>query len=280
VVALAVLIPILAGVDVFSMFSLEGPLTAEAGEAYDLINDTVAENAPVLIAFDYDSSYVGELYPQAEVLLHHLVNLQARVLVVSLKPEGAGLAQQLLDDVLRAKGYQSGQDYVNLGYLPGEAIGIRSLEFLPLQSQGETFDGKDLKDAPVFGGDKEFTLSETSLVVVLTGNANDLREWVEQTSALEREMGRDLPLVAGVSAAIEPLVRPYYDMESRQIDGLVVGLAGAVDYEAKLDWTDGPAHIRVGGQLLGQVTVPVLVLMGMVIYGLLRKSNTVDEEMA
>jgi hypothetical protein len=111
------------------------------------------------------------------------------------------------------------------------------------------------------------SLSQVSLAVVLTGDANNLRWWIEQISILEH----DVPLVAGISAAIEPQVRPYYEIEFPQIDGLIVGLAGAVDYESKSGWLDGPAHVRVDGQLVGQVAVSALILVGMLISGLSRK---------
>jgi hypothetical protein len=285
VVALAVILPIFAGIDLSTIVPLDEPLTTEVGAAYDLINETVVEGAPVLVAFDYDPSYLGELHLQAEVLLHHLAQSQARIMAISLTPEGAGLAQQLFDKIFDPPeddvsapryDYEAGQDYVNLGYLPGEAVGIRSLEFLPQKFRGEAFDGRELKDASVFGGDTNFALNKVSLIVVLTGDANDLRWWVEQTTALEKDQEMDLPLVAGVSAAIEPLVRPYYDMDvaSRQIDGLVVGLAGAVDYERELKWEDGPAHIRLSGQLVGQVAVLALILIGMLIYGVSRRGDS------
>jgi hypothetical protein len=211
---------------------------------------------------------MGELGVQAEVLLHHLVRRQARIMAVSLRPEGAALAQQLFDDVLDPAKYKAGQDYVNLGFVPGEAVGIRSLQYLPQRFQGESFDGSDLKDAPIFEGDAEFSLEKVALVVVLTGDANDLRWWVEQTTILENDSDKELPMAAGVSAAIEPLVRPYYDMASPQIDALVVGLPGAVDYESQMNWQDGPAHIRISGQFVGQVALLALILIGMIIYGI------------
>jgi hypothetical protein len=273
VVLLAVLIPILAGVDLSSIFSLDEPLTKEAPVAYDFINEKVVENTAVLIAFDYDPSHMGELDVQAEVLLHHLVRRQARIIAVSLRPEGAGLAQHLFDDVLISADYQAGQDYVNLGYLPGEAVGIRSLHYLPQRFQGEAFDGRDLKDALIFEGDTSFALDKVSLIIVLTGDANDLRWWVEQTTILENDSETELLLVAGVSAAIEPLVRPYYDMTSPQIDALIVGLAGAAAYESKMNWQDGPAHIRISGQVVGQVALLALILIGMIIYGILDRGD-------
>jgi hypothetical protein len=273
-VLVAVLVPILAGIDVSDVLGTDEPLTGEASAAFDLVDERVTPDAPVLMAFDYDPSFIGELQVQAEALLQQLAQNQGRIIAMSLTPEGAGLAQQVLEDVLDARGYQAGIDYVNLGYLPGEAVGIRSLEFLPGQFQNQGFDGGDLKDALIFENNEGFALSNVSLIVVLTGNANNMRWWVEQIAAIEKDLGRDLVLVAGVSAAIESLIRPYYDMESPQIEGLIVGLYGAADYERKLNWQDGPAHIRLSGQLVGQVAVAALILLGMLIFGVSRIDGT------
>jgi hypothetical protein len=220
------------------------------------------------VAFDYDASHMGELHPQAEALLRHLAQKQARIVTVSLTPEGAGLAQQLLHDVLSEGDFPAETEFVNLGYLPGEAVGIRSLEFLPGQFQDQGFGGKTLDDVLIFDQGEDLALSNMSLLVVLTGNANNLRWWVEQTTVLEN----DLPLIAGVSAAIEPLIRPYYDMDPQQINGLVVGLMGAYDYEREVN-PDGPAHLRLGGQLVGQVAVVILVVLGVLVYGVSRRGE-------
>ena len=266
IVLLAVLLPVVAKTDLSDIFDRDEPLTEAARAAFEVVDKTGFEDEPVLVAFDYDPAYVGELQIQAEALFHHLVENRARIVAISLTPEGAGLAQQLIDDLLIDQDYRAGQDYVNLGFLPGEAAGIRSLEFLPQPVQRHAFDGRDLKDTPIL--DNGFALSKMSLIVVFSGNANNLRWWVEQTTVVEKDLNRELPLVAGVSAAIEPLVRPYYDMESRQIDGLIVGLAGATDYERELGILDGPAQSRLDGQLVGQLAVSTLILIGMLIYGL------------
>lgn len=273
IVLLAVVLPFVADVDLSAVFNLDQPLTTGTGTAIDLVNEVVTQDAPVLVAFDFDPSYMGELGLQAQSLLLHLAQRQARIMATSLTPEGAGLAQQLIDDVLSEQGYQAGQDYVNLGYFPGDAVGIRSFRFLPRPLQGQAFDGTELEGALIFDGDESFALDEMALIAVLTSDADDMRWWVEQTTALERDLDTDLPLLAGVSAAIEALVRPYYDMETRQIDGLVVGMAGAVDYERALDWLDGPAHVRLNGQLVGQLAVLVLIVMGILFYGLLRRGG-------
>jgi hypothetical protein len=234
----------------------------------------VTEDSPVLLVFDYDPSYMGELQPQAEAFVQHLARKQARIMTLSLIPEGAALAQGVLDDVLEDLDYQPVTEYINLGYVPGESIGIRSLELLPADLQDQSFDGRDLQDLQILGREEALALSDTTAIVVVTGNISNIRWWVEQVSAVERASDVDLNLVAGVSAALEPLARAYHDMESPQIQALVVGLAGAADYERLLDLSDGPAHARLDAQRVGQLTVFVLILVGMLVYGLSRPENS------
>jgi hypothetical protein len=273
IVLLAVLVPLLTGVDLSQVFVLGDPLTTGAAEAYGVVNGTVTADAPVLIAFDYDPSFMGELQLQAEALLHHLTLREARIIIVSLTPEGAAMAQQAIDEVLVDRNYLSGEDYVNLGYLPGEAVGIRSLALHPRYLLGQAFNGGDLGEMLTLGGEESLRLDDMALIGVLTSSANDLRWWVEQKTALEDESDMQLPLVAGVSAAIEPLVRPYYDMDSPQIDGLIVGLAGAVDYESEMDWLAGPAHVRINAQFVGQLAVMALIALGVLVFVFSRRSD-------
>ncbi len=272
-VLVAVVIPAATGIELGDFLALDEPPTEQVDHAYQMVAQAAtAQSGPVLIAFDYDPAFMGELNAQAEAILHHLTQNQTPIMALSLTPEGAGLAQRLYDDVLAEKGYTAGSDYVNLGFVPGEAVGVRSLEFLPRHFRGAAFDGVQLENAPIFSGTERFSLSQASLIVVLTNNAHDLRWWIEQTAVLETKLDKELPLIAGVSAAIEPLVRPYYDMAAPQIDGLIVGLSGAVDYEKALNWTDGPAHLRWSGQLVGILAVAGLILIG-IILGSVRQSD-------
>jgi hypothetical protein len=269
----AILTPMFADVDLSGIFATDKPLAPESVATFNLVEQNVTQDSQVLIAFDYDPSFLGELQLQAGILLQQLARKGARIVALSLTPEGAGLAQQLTEDILPGYGYEPGPDYVNLGYLPGEAIGIRSLVLLGGQLSDHTFDGQDLEGTLIRASGEPLRLADMALIVLFTGNPNDLRWWVEQVTAVRRDLGQYPPLVTGVSAAIGPLARPYYLMNPRQIDGLIIGLNGAADYELLLNIPDGPAHARLGGKLLGQLVVAALLLVGIVVYGLSRGGN-------
>ena len=112
-------------------------------------------------------------------------------------------------------------------------------------------------DLPVLDGITG--LKDFDLVVELAAGQNTLRWWIEQAVA-----PHDLSLGAGVSAAIEPAARAYYETDPQQLVGLVGGVFGAAAYES-LSSDEGQPEDRTGARLDGQLgghVVFVLVLLG------------------
>ncbi|HZY40421.1 MAG TPA: hypothetical protein VFF59_00315, partial [Anaerolineae bacterium] len=150
-------------------------------------------NASVLVVFDYDPTQAGEMNQIAEMVLRHLQTRAANVTAVSLNPLGADLALS----VWSAIGAPTGGRRINLGYVPGQAIGVQNVL---------------LNNGPF------------SLVIDLSASSDSVRWWVEQLAV----SGFDVPFIAGVSAAVESLALPY--AQSGQITGLISGATGAMMY--------------------------------------------------
>ena len=94
-------------------------------DAYRAPLATLPDDAVVLMGIDYSPGTEAEMRPLAEMTLRDLLTRRARVVTVSLRPEGAALAHRLLLSV--ADRYPFGERTLNLGYLPGEIAGLRSL---------------------------------------------------------------------------------------------------------------------------------------------------------
>ncbi len=75
------------------------------------------------------------------------------------------------------------------------------------------------------------TLADFAMAVVITDNPETARAWVEQV----QPMFGNTSLVMVVSAQAEPLVRPYRDDNTRQVDGLISSLTGGAAYEALIN---------------------------------------------
>ena len=227
--------------------------------------ESLASRDPVLVAFDYDPTTSGEMDMIAKALIGHLMDQEARVVVVSLLPAGPATAQAILDELgVDRPGYAEGygEQYTNLGYLPGQAAGVRLLGLSMQTALPRDFYGTPLSELPVLQGLD--STQDFSLIVELAAAQDTLRWWIEQASTPYA-----VALGTGSSAAVVPIARPYYETESRQLVGLVGGVADAVTYEALAGGQNGPTSssaARLDSQLAGQIVFILVILVGNVIY--------------
>ena len=186
-------------------------------------------DAVVVVSFDYSPATEAEMGPLAEVIVYDLLENQARVIAVSLRPEGPMMAQRLFERF--ESEYPYGERVINLGYLSGQTAGVRSLAFL---SSAPLFHDwtETLNDYEAW--QDVSSLNDVALIVPVSDSMLPVRWWVEQ-------MGpgtlADRPMVAAVSAAADPSVRPYYDNidpKAGQLLGLVSGVTDAAAYENRL----------------------------------------------
>jgi hypothetical protein len=242
VLAVAVVVPILLGSD-WSESNM--PTGAGTQGMYDAI-DGLPQGALVLVSFDYDPGVAGEMVPQARVVLSHLLGRGVRLLSVSLTPEGARLSRQVFEEVADDYGYRYGEDYLSLGYVVGVEAGPRSImEGIRTPGWSELVgDGEDL-----------------ALIVEFAGDPQYLRLWLEQVQG-----PYGLPMVAGVSATVDPFARPYYrNQAQRQLLGLMTGLVGAAEYE-RISGEAGPALASMDSQSMAHVALILLILVGNLAY--------------
>lgn len=190
--------------------------------------EQVRPGEAVLVGWEVDPSSAGELVPLAEAILGHLMQRGARLFVVSQSPAGPPLAQQTLEGLAQVQGtYTYGAHYLNLGYLPGEELGLRALSGAGgLAALDRDYaQGKGLAEWDVAAGVRG--VDDFRLIVVLASDAQQVRRWVEQVGAQHA-----VPIVAGVSAAAEPALQPYHQTAPRQLAGLAGGTPGAAAYES------------------------------------------------
>jgi hypothetical protein len=199
------------------------PALPEAVGAASSAVTNIPENSQVLVVIDYEPALAGEMEATSGPLLDQIVLLRhPRLLFLSTSPNGSALAERLMTSTNINQpsplglGYNSGEHYFNLGYLPGGASGV--LEFV----------GSPRTAMPSAAVER---LSEFSAVVVLTDHAESGRVWVEQLSALKQvdPALTNQPLLVVSSAQAGPLLQPY--VSSRQVTGMVSGLSEAATYE-------------------------------------------------
>jgi hypothetical protein len=188
--------------------------------------DALPINPPVLIVFDYQPAFVGEMNAAAGPLMDYLIITKgARLTMVSTIPTGPALAEWFMQSTQAVHGYQAGQQYINLGYISGGTAGVIGFIQNPVTATPVLFNQQSVWGLPPLEGVQ--SLGDFSMLIVLTDNADTGRVWVEQAA---QYLETTPPMVMVVSAQAEPMIRPYFD--AGQIQGLVVGLAGGKSLEA------------------------------------------------
>ena len=247
----AILLPMLIRLPLF------GPPVAPTVEALFAIVNQLPSSTPVLVAWEYGPAEAEEMDRVAGPLIDHLLRREARLVLVSTRPEGPAVAEALLASRL-ADLSERPRRVANLGYVPGQAAGVREV-LGNLDGRTEISTGLPASQAEAMAGVR--SVSDVGMVVVLAAQPDDLRVWVEQVSAARP----DVPIVAGVSARAELMSTPY--LSGGQIRGMVAGLTGGAAYEEKLDTGWGREYAYYLNSLgLAQVAVAALAVIGALIF--------------
>lgn len=237
-----------------SIFSMPAGVPHEIGSAIQ-ISQSIPEGAPVLVAFDYEPARAGEMEAAAAPMLDQMILLRhPRLTFIATNKTGALLAERLLSGPLGGHNYQSGIQYLNLGYLPGGQLGIRAFAQNPRvtspfdMSLDPAWTSAPLSDVA--------SLPQFAMLILITDNADAARVWIEQTESVRG----NIPFVVISSAQAAPMIQPYY--ESGQLNGLVPGLYGGAIFEQYNAGRPGTARAYWDAYSLGMLLAMALVLGG------------------
>jgi hypothetical protein len=266
-----VALPLLPGIQ--SETGRQVPWTEPSGELNEVLGkqrrllvseelgviDLQQPGSVALVSFDFTTATQGEMQPLAEAIVGRLRGQGMRLIFVSLEPEGAALAQEMLNQE-RDEAY--GVNMVNLGYLPGQIVGIRELATgrKPLSTIKDFKDGLTFESAERAEWNDVNNLSQIDVVVTLADNPTIARWWIEQMEmAANNPDGGERLLLAATSAAAAPFLQPYRD--SRQLDGLIAGINGAAAIEAGRKQF-GPARQMLDSQSIAHLFIVILIAAG------------------
>ena len=180
--------------------------------------------ASVLVAFDYEPGFSGEIDAAAAAVLAELAGRGIHLALVSTNPTGPLLAERFTLTRLP----EPGASFTNLGYVPGGAGGLLAFAGSPRAVIPFDLHGARVWEmAPLSGVN---SVSDFGAVIVLTENPDTARTWIEQ---VQPNLGSaNKPLLMVLSAQAEPMVRPYYETSPRQVSGMISGLAGGAAFES------------------------------------------------
>ncbi|MGB9888427.1 MAG: hypothetical protein ACPLTQ_02015, partial [Anaerolineae bacterium] len=247
----AILLPMLVRLPLF------GPPTAPTAEALFATVNQLPGNTPVLIAWEYGPAESDEMDRVASPLIEHLLRREARLIVVSTRLEGPAAAEALLASRMADPSARS-QRIANLGYLPGQAAGVREA-LGNLDGRTEAITGVPASQLEAMAN--VHSVADVGMVVVLAAQPDDLRTWLEQISVANP----GVPVVAGVSARVELLSTPY--LAAGQLRGMVAGLTGGAVYERQLDTGWGREYeYYLTSMGMAQLAIAALTVIGALIF--------------
>ncbi len=221
--------------------------------AYAFI-DILPPDARVLVAWDYDPATQGEMRLLAHPILYHLQRRNIATVFVSLTPFGPNMAADALAyNTIHEPAIASHAPLpVQLGYLPGEEVALRSLVHAPIRTSNHP-----AYTAQTWSIDPTADLDQAvDLIIEFSSDFGRTREWVEQVAVRTQ-----VPMVVAASAAVAPMLRPYE--QTGQIRALLAGYPDAVAYEQMLGIRHGPATRQTLSQsLLHAALIGVALVAG------------------
>jgi hypothetical protein len=229
----------------------------ETSAALNYIQNTLPADAPVLLIFDYQASLSGELEAAAAPLIDHMLTLKhPRLTLLSSTPVGSGLAERFIEPFTMPPNhdYQRGQNFIDLGYLPGGASGILSFSMDPEITKPLTITGENAWLTVVLQNVKQ--LSDFAAMILLTDDIETARIWIEQTEGVRGEAH----LLVVSSAQSGPMLLPY--VQSGQIDGMVTGLDGSAPVEQVNSGRPGVVRRYWDAYGFGLLTAVLLITIG------------------
>jgi len=232
--------------------------TPTVRSVYDEIERISVEDPdrPVLLSFSYGASTVPEMEPMTRAILRHLFSRGRKVVGICLWPEAVGLAEPIMNELAAEFDMEYGTDYAFLGYKPGAQAVVLNLG----QSVAGTFPfdtaGTAVSELPVLAG--VTNLKDFSFVFDFAAGDSMEFWWIPFGQEKHR-----FPFAGGCTAVMAPDLYPF--LQSKQLVGLLGGLAGAAEYETIID-TPGSATAGMEPQSVTHLIIIFFILLGNTVY--------------
>ncbi|MFQ5733139.1 MAG: hypothetical protein ACE5KM_14450 [Planctomycetaceae bacterium] len=271
---LSVAIPIL--------FELQFPETPTllSQATFDAVEE-VPEDGKIMLAFDFDPASEGELGPMATAFTRHCCERwkeqkaagkkTVKLYFIALWPVGPQMIDDTIQKVIKADFPEMvyGEDYVNLGFKPGNE-GVIKVIVTDLK-QLYTTDSRQTNINQIPMCRDVANVQAMDLIINISAGYPGTKEWVQYAATPYP----DLTIVGGCTGVQAPQLYPYIPA---QLPGLLGAIKGAAEYEElvvdKYDRKQGrqprPKYLegkrRMGPQLVAHLLMIVLIVVGNVVF--------------
>lgn len=242
---------------------------------YKTIEDVAAkpdaQKKLVILSCNFAAGTLAENLSQCEATVRHLMMKKLKFAVFGFSdPQGRELGQQVVDKLAKEYDYQYGRDYVNWGYRPaGAATALikSAVNDLP-GALGKDIKGTPLAEVECMKGIK--SVNDISLICEFA-SAQTLPLWIQ---FYQRAGKNPIPTLYGPTSVMATEAVPY--VESGQLQGMLIGLKGASEYELLLK-KEGFASSASASLSLSHLLILVLIGLGNVGMVLERKQRAATE---
>lgn len=223
--------------------------------------DPVESKKLVIVSTNYGGGTLAENQTQNEAVLRHLMRHHLPFAVFAFAtPQGRELGRAVTDKLVAEKlegeaKYVYGTNFVDLGFCPPDAIEVRlkaAVDDFPGAFEKDV-NGTPLKTLPIMANVK--TVNDISLVIEITPSET-LPPWLQ---FFQRAGDKPIPTLYCPTAVMGPEKYPL--LKSGQLQGMMLGLRGAAEYETLLG-VEGFGH-RGGASLsLSHLLIILLIILG------------------
>lgn len=256
---------------VFVLFPLLNPLglpipiSQDARTWYDYVENEINDGDVVLFAPMYGVSGMPELFPMTVATMKHLLTKDVKIVVVSFWTEGPLVFNTMLTQVDPADyGYVYGEDWIRLGYVPGQETAMGSFAASIHDTVSADYvEGRPLDSFPMMETIQEG--EDIDVIISIETGTPGTSEWMRQFNA---PFGT--PQITGcIGVSVSGMI-PY--VQSGQLKALMPGLTVSAEYEILLD-KPGLAVAGVDAVSSSHVYVTLLVIIGNIAYFMTREEE-------
>lgn len=253
----AVVTPMLSG------FTSPAAPSDRTKDVFDRL-ETLPGGSQIALAIDYDPSSEAELHPMTIALVRHCCVKRHKMYFLTLWPTALPVIDRAVRQVILKEfaelNLRYGEDYVLLGYQPGEQVAIQVLMKDIRASKQRDDRGQSLDNLEMMKDVRG--LRDLDLLVNVSAGYPGAKEWIQYAGSTT-----GLPISAGSVGVQVPNLLPYLDTPTSPgpLKGLIGALRGAVEYETLLTAKypkEVPAQGNIGQRRMGpQLWAHLLIVL-------------------
>ena len=219
-----------------------------AADRWAVALDALPEDPTVLVGFDPDIGTYAEVRATVRTALADLLNRDARLVLVSLTPEGRALLVSELARLRRADA--DGARLLDLGYVPGSEAALVSIASAPPVPPAAV--------GPVALQLAEEGIGAVDAALVIGGNDLGPRSWVEQVGPRVDS----LSILAIAPTVLLPELQPY--VASGQLAALLGTPRDGAAYRVRTDAGSSEPLREAGEPPVAALTLGLLIAVAVV----------------